>query len=469
MVSAPAMAFVTQPIIDRIRDGIEHGRAPTVITELKEHHPADIAEVLDQLRIEEAVLVYEALEEELAAEVLMELPEDKREAILGSYTGKEIAEEVIDQLDSDDAADVIADLSEEMQEEVLANIEDAGQREEIAELLTYDENTAGGLMAKELVKVNVGASMLDCVRELRKHGEDIDNVFQIHVVDDHGKLVGAIPLKKLITESLRTPVKDLYDPDTAVVSAHTDAEEVARLMEKYNLAVMPVVDDRHRLVGRITFDDVMDTIRKEETEDVQKMAGMEALEDSYMSSSWWEIVKKRVGWLIILFIGESFTATAMSFFEGQIAKAVVLALFVPLIISSGGNTGSQASTLIIRALALGDVSMREWWSVVKREFTVGLTLGSVLGIIGFLRVAVWSQFVDVYGEHWFEVGLAVGFSLLGVVLWGNLIGSLFPLVLKRLGRDPAVSSAPFVATVVDVTGLLIYFSIASLLLADILF
>lgn len=459
------MAFVTQPIIDRIRDGIEHGRAQTVLAELREHHPADIAEVLDHLRIEEAALVYEALDDELAADVLVELPEDKREAILGTYTGKEIAEEVIDQLDSDDAADVIADLPEAMQEEVMANIEDAGQREEIAELLTYDENTAGGLMAKELVKVNLGGSMLDCVRALREHGEDIDNVYQIHVVDDHGKLMGAISLKKLITASLRTPVRDVYDPDTAVVSAHTDAEEVARLMEKYNLAVMPVVDDRQRLVGRITFDDVMDTIRKEETEDVQKMAGMGALEDSYMSSSWLEIVKKRVGWLIILFIGESFTATAMSFFEDQIAKALVLALFVPLIISSGGNTGSQASTLIIRALALGDVTIREWWSVVKREFSVGLILGSVLGIIGFLRVAVWSQFVAVYGEHWLEVGLTVGISLLGVVLWGNLIGSLFPLILKRLGRDPAVSSAPFVATVVDVTGLVIYFGIASMLLA----
>ncbi len=411
------MAFVTQPIIDRIRDGIEHGRAHTVIAELREHHPADIAEVLDHLRIEEAALVYEALDDELAADVLVELPEDKREAILGTYTGKEIAEEVIDQLDSDDAADVIADLPEAMQEEVMANIEDAGQREEIAELLTYDENTAGGLMAKELVKVNLGGSMLDCVRALREHGEDIDNVYQIHVVDDHGKLMGAIPLKKLITVSLRTPVRDVYDPDTAVVSAHTDAEEVARLMEKYNLAVMPVVDDRQRLVGRITFDDVMDTIRKEETEDVQKMAGMGALEDSYMSSSWLEIVKKRVGWLII------------------------------------------------RALALGDVTIREWWSVVKREFSVGLILGSVLGIIGFLRVAVWSQFVAVYGEHWLEVGLSVGISLLGVVLWGNLIGSLFPLILKRLGRDPAVSSAPFVATVVDVTGLVIYFGIASMLLA----
>jgi magnesium transporter len=198
------------------------------------------------------------------------------------------------------------------------------------------------------------------------------------------------------------------------------------------------------------------------------MAGMEALEYSYSNSSLWEMVKARMGWLIVLFIGESFTATAMGFFEDQIAKAVVLALFVPLIISSGGNTGSQASTLIIRALALGDVTIREWWRIFKRELSVGLIMGTGLGIIGFGRVAVWAQFSDVYGPNWSGIGLAVGFSLLGVVVWGNLIGSLFPLVLKRLGLDPAVSSAPFVATVVDVTGLVIYFSIASFFLAGLL-
>lgn len=459
---------LSKSALDRIREGLEHGRLPAIVEELKELHPADIAEVLDHLRPHEATTIHEALGEELAAEVLLELPEDKREAILNTYTGKEIAEEVIDQLDSDDAADVIADLPEDKQEEVLANIEDAEQREEIAELLTYDEYSAGGLMAKELVKVSVDGSMRDCVKELRALGEDIDNPYVIYVVDQHDRLLGIIPLKKLLTTSLFKPVKDVYEPDFVSVQADEEAETAARLMEKYDLVALPVVDRRGRLIGRITIDDVVDVIREEETEDVQRMAGMEALEDSYMSSSWWEIVKKRVGWLIILFIGESFTATAMSFFEDQIAKAVVLALFVPLIISSGGNTGSQASTLIIRALALGDVTIREWWSVVKREFSVGLILGAVLGIIGFLRVVVWSQFVTVYGEHWLEVGLAVGFSLLGVVLWGNLIGSVFPLILKRFGRDPAVSSAPFVATVVDVTGLVIYFTVASLLLAGIM-
>jgi len=452
----------------RIQELVRLQHNDALLAEVSELHPADIALVLDRVDLDEARYIFDLLEAETAAEVITELPEDRRDALLGTLSAEEIAEEVIERLDSDDAADVIAELPDAMQQEVLANLDDGALKDEITELLSYAENTAGGLMAKELVKVNVSASMLDCVRELRKHGEDIENVYQVHVVDDHGKLVGAIPLKKLITESLRTPVKELYDPDTVAVKADTDVEEVARLMEKYNLAVMPVVDDRLRLVGRITFDDVMDSVRKEETEDAQKMGGMEALEYSYSNSSLWEMVKARTGWLVILLLGEGFTATAMSYFEDEIAKAVVLALFVPMIISSGGNTGSQASSLICRALAMGDVTTKEWWRIVKRESSVGLTLGVVLGVVGFLRVALYAQFTELYGPHWVSIGLAIGFSLMGVVIWGNFIGSSFPLILKRLGMDPAVSSAPFVATVVDITGLVIYFTIASLFLAGIL-
>lgn len=459
---------LSKPHLERIQEHIAEQRDTALLQEMVELHPADIAEVLDQLEAEDARYVFERLEPELAAEVILEVPEDRRDALLENYTGKEIAEELIEHIDSDDAADVIGELPDEMQEEVLANIEDREQKEEITELLTYDESTAGGIMAKELVKVNLHSTMLECVRQLRKHSDDIDNVYVVHVVDDHQKLVGTIALKQLLVTSLRTPVREVYEPDPISVKADTDAEEAARIMEKYDLIVLPVVDVHGRLVGRITIDDVVDTIREEETEDAQKMAGMEALEYSYSNSSLWEMVKARMGWLIVLFIGESFTATAMGFFEDQIAKAVVLALFVPLIISSGGNTGSQASTLIIRALALSDVTVKEWWRIFKRELSVGLIMGIGLGIIGFARVAIWSRFVDIYGPHWMGIGMAVGVSLLGVVVWGNLIGSLFPLLLKRLGLDPAVSSAPFVATVVDVTGLVIYFSIASFFLADLL-
>ena len=463
------MSFeLTDQGLERIQELVRLRHNDALLAEVSDLHPADIATVLDRVDLEEAHYIHELLDPEVAAQVITELPDDRREALLGGFSAEEIAEEVIEQLDSDDAADVIAELPEEKQQEVLDSIDDPELKSEITELLTYDGNTAGGLMAKELVKVNVGASMLDCVRELRKHGEHIDNIYQIHVVDDHGRFIGTIQLKQLITESLRSPVRDAYDPDAVAVKADTDVEEVARLMEKYNLAVMPVVDDRGRLVGRITFDDVMDSVRKEETEDAQKMGGMEALEYSYSNSSLWEMVKARAGWLVILLVGEGFTATAMSYFEDEIAKAVVLALFVPMIISSGGNTGSQASSLICRALAMGDVTTKEWWRIVKREMSVGITLGVVLGVVGFGRVAIYSQFTQIYGPHWVMIGLAIGFSLMGVVIWGNLIGSSFPLVLKRLGMDPAVSSAPFVATVVDITGLVIYFTIASLFLAGIL-
>lgn len=454
--------------LERIQEHIAQQRDEELLAAVNDIHPADIAEILDELELKEAQYLFERLEPELAVEVVLEVPEDRRDDLLGNYTGKEIAEELIEHFDSDDAADMLAELSVEVRDEVLANIEDSEQLKEINELLTYDENTAGGLMGKELVKVHAESSMLDCVRELREHADRIDDIYVILVVDDHDRLVGAIPLKALLTISLRTPVKDVYDPDVISVKAHEDVEEVNRLMEKYDLVMLPVTDDRGRLLGRITIDDVVDAIRDEETEDVQRMAGMEALDYSYSHSSLWDMVKKRSGWLVVLFIGESFTATAMGFFQDEISKAVVLAMFVPLIISSGGNTGSQASTLIIRALALGDITVKEWWRIFRREASVGLTLGVLLAVIGFVRVAVWSQFIDLYGPHWLMVGFIVSLSLVGVVLWGNLVGSLFPLLLKRFGMDPATSSAPFVATVVDVTGLVIYFSIASMFLRQIL-
>ena len=459
---------ISKANLERLKELVAQRGDAELLSAVDDLHPADIAEVLDNLDLIEAQYLFERLEPELAADVILEVPEDRREDLLGNYTGKEIAEELIEHIDSDDAADVIGELSDEVRDEVLANIGDSEQRSEITELLSYDEHTAGALMAKELVKVSADSSMLDCVRELREHAEHIDDVYVILVVDEHDRLVGSIPLKMLLTTSLRTPVREVYYPDVISVKAHEDVEEVSRLMEKYDLVMMPVTDDRGRLLGRITIDDVLDTIREEETEDAQRMAGMGALDYSYSNSSLWEMVKKRSGWLVVLFIGESFTATAMGYFEDQIAKAVVLALFVPLIISSGGNTGSQASTLIIRALAMGDITVNEWWRIFRRECSVGLILGMTLAVIGFLRVAVWSQFTSIYGPHWAEVGGVVAITLLGVVLWGNLVGSLFPLLLKRLGLDPATSSAPFVATVVDVTGLVIYFTFASFFLRHVL-
>ncbi|MBL0328304.1 MAG: magnesium transporter [Bacteroidetes bacterium] len=383
------------------------------------------------------------------------------------FTSKEIAEH-IDNMDSDDAADVIAELPDAVQDEVLSHMEDSEQASDIVELLNYDENTAGGLMATELVRVHVNSNAIECVREIREQADNVENIYAIYVVDDDEKLVGLLHLKKLIVSSTRSRVSEIYDPKVISVKTNTDAEEVANLMDKYNLVVLPVVDALGRLVGRITIDDIVDVRREEETEDLQKMAGMEALDEPYMNVSIWGILKKRAGWLVILFLGETLTVTVMGFFENEIAKVVILSLFVPLIISSGGNTGSQASTLVIRALALGEITIRNWWTIIQREIKVGFILGLILGVIGFLRVAVWSQFTPIYGPHWREIAFTVGTSLVGVVLWGNIIGSLFPLILKRFGFDPAVSSAPFVATLVDITGLIIYFSVASLLLGSVI-
>ncbi len=458
---------VTNEYLEKLRAAIEHNEVKYLTKLIKSLHPADLAEVLNHLELPEAKRLYNFLDEETASEVLVELDEDVREKILESLSSKEIAEN-IDNLSTDEAADVIAELPDEKQDEVLSMLEDEEQASDIADLMKYEEGTAGAIMDTEFVAVNVHGNMFECVRQFRKHAGDLEQVYGVYVVDDDFKLLGTISIKKILTGSLRAKIENVYDKTIASVKTGMDAEEAAKLMEKYDLTYVPVVDHLGRLVGRITIDDALDVIREEETEDVQKMAAVEALEEPYMSTPFLEMIKKRAGWLIVLFIGESFTATAMGFFQSKIEKAVVLALFVPLIISSGGNTGSQASSLIIRALALGEITVREWWNIVRKEIRHGLALGVILGIIGFLRVAIWSAFVNVYGEHWLLVGLAVGISLIGVVLWGNMVGSIFPIFLKKVGLDPAVSSAPFVATFVDVTGLVIYFTVATLFLRGIL-
>jgi len=450
---------LTPNYLELLRDAIHVSDHKFIAQQLKDLHPPDIAEILNELDLEEAKYLYTLLDEEEAGKILVEMEDDKREKFLASLTSKEIAEH-IDNLDSDDAADVIAELPDEVQDEVLSHMEDSEQASDIVDLMNYDENSAGGLMATELVCVHVEGTVRSCVRELRKQAEEVKHIYTIYVVDGNNKLLGLLSLKNLLTTSLSAKVRDVYNPDIISVKTNTAAEEVSKIMEKYDLVVLPVIDSLGKLVGRITIDDIVDVIREEETEDVQKMGGMEALDEPYMSISLYGMLKKRLGWLVVLFIGESLTATAMSFFENQIEKAVVLALFVPLIISSGGNTGSQVSTLIIRALSLGEITIQEWWAILRRELKIGLALGIMLGIIGFLRVAIWSAFVNTYGPHWMMVGACVGTSLIGVVLWGNIIGSLFPILLKKLGLDPAVSSAPFVATMVDVTGLIIYFTVA---------
>jgi magnesium transporter len=286
----------------------------------------------------------------------------------------------------------------------------------------------------------------------------------VYVLDDDGRLLDDVRVRRFLLSPLDRQVRDLLDGNFTTLGPMDDRETALALFRRFDRVALPVTDAQQKLIGIVTADDMLDVADEEATEDIQKLGGTEALDEPYTTIALSRMLKKRASWLIVLFIGEMLTATAMSYFEGEIARAVVLALFVPLVISSGGNAGSQAATLVIRALALGEFRLRDWWQVMRRELVVGGLLGLILGAIGFLRIAVWAQFTDLYGPHWVLVAATVGVALAGIVAWGSIIGSMLPLVLKRLGLDPATSSAPFVATLVDVTGLVIYFTVAVFIL-----
>jgi magnesium transporter len=331
-------------------------------------------------------------------------------------------------------------------------------------LLGYPEGSIGRLMTPDFIAVHDDWTVKEVLDHVREFGRDSETLNVIYVVDERGKLIDDLRMREFLLRPFEAKVSDFRDRLFVALKVNDSQEEALNAFRKYDRAALPVVDSRDVLVGIVTSDDMLDVAEEEATEDIQKFGGMEALDEPYMRISLLRMVRKRAGWLIILFLGEMLTASAMGYYEGEIAKAVVLALFLPLIISSGGNSGSQASTLIIRAMALGEVTLRDWFRVMRKEIMAGLLLGAVLGAIGFMRVAVWSQFSSIYGPHWMLVAITVGLALVGVVLWGSISGSMLPFILRRVGADPATSSAPFVATLVDVTGLIIYFSIALLIM-----
>ncbi len=331
-------------------------------------------------------------------------------------------------------------------------------------LLDYGEHSVGRLMTPDYVVVRREWTMRHVLDHIRAHGRDSETLNVIYIVDDQNTLIDDLRIREILLAPLHTRVADLMDNKFVALVVTDDKKKAVEIFRKYDRTALPVVDTHGRLAGIVTLDDVIDVAEEEATREIQKFGGQEALDDPYMSTTLIAMVRKRASWLVILFVGEMFTATAMGFFEKQIERAVVLALFVPLIISSGGNSGSQAATLIIRALALGEVSLSDWWRVMRREIVAGLLLGTILASIGFVRIAAWNSVSHLYGPHWFLVALTVSLSLIGIVLWGSLTGSMLPFLLQRMGFDPATSSAPFVATLVDVTGLIIYFSVAIVLL-----
>jgi magnesium transporter len=365
----------------------------------------------------------------------------------------------------DDAVDVIQATPLDRREPLLRELDDTTRRE-VQALLAYAEDDAGGLMNPRFARVRPEMTIDEAIRYLRRQTrEKVETLYYTYVLDPQQHLLGVVSLRQLFQSPPDKLVEDVMVRDLITVSEDTDQEAVGRLFASQSLMAIPVVDAEQRMKGLVTVDDIVQVVQEEATEDIQKVGGMEALDAPYFEVGFLAMLKKRAGWLLVLFVGEMLTATAMGYFEDEIARAVVLALFVPLIISSGGNSGSQATTLIIRSLALNEVRLRDWWRVARREVLAGMALGAILGTVGIVRILVWQQFFGSYGDHFVLVALTVGFSLLGVVTWGTVSGSMLPFALRRLGFDPASASAPFVATLVDVSGLVIYFTVASVLLS----
>ena len=412
------------------------------------------SKIISNMSIHRAASVFKILDFSTQKAIIQELPPYK-------------TAELLNELPADDRTAFLEELPSEVVKELIRLL-DPEERKITLSLLGYPDGSVGRLMTPDYIAVQVDWTMGEVLEHIRKEGKHSETIDVIYVVNDRGEFVDDMRIREILLADPSKVVEEIIDYRFITLNVN-DAQEVANQIFKMNNRVaLPVVDDKNILLGIVTIDDVLWVANEEFSEDMQKIGGTEALDEPYLEIPIAKLFKKRVVWLIVLFLGEMLTASAMGYFEDEIAKAVVLALFVPLIISSGGNSGSQASTLIIQAMAVGEITLTDWWKVLRREIVSGTLLGLVPGLIGFFRVIVWNSIFHTYGDHSIMIGLTVGFSLIGVVLWGTITGSMLPIFLKKLGADPATSSAPFVATLVDVTGLLIYFSLAFLLMQGIL-
>lgn len=425
------------------------------LTELYEAWPV--------LSPEERVEGFELLQRDDAEELFLQLgPRDQAQLILALPPAERRL--WIRLLAPDEAVDVIQEAARDDREGLLSLLDDK-TRSEVKGLLDYAEEQAGGLMNPRYARLRPHMSVDEAVSFLRRDARDrAHTVYYAYVIDPEERLLGVVSFRDLLTTSGDKRLQEVMRTDIITAPDHLDQEALSHLFARHNLQMIPVVDSERRIKGVVTLDDIIDVVQEEATEDIQKIGGMEALEAPYLQIPLWHMIRKRAGWLAALFLGEMLTATAMGHYEAEIARAVVLALFVPMIISSGGNSGSQASTLVIRAMALRELRLRDWWRVIHREVATGLALGSILAVIGLVRILLWQGLFQVYGEHYLLVAFTVAFSLIGVVLWGTVAGSTLPFILRLLGFDPASASAPFVATLVDVTGLIIYFTVAEMVL-----
>jgi magnesium transporter len=424
--------------------------------------PEELVSLCDEIELEEAVPVFKAIDRERAFLTFENLEVNQQISLLDILPNR-LLSLILNDMSADDRTALLEELDPEHLNQLL-QILTLREKQIAISLLGYPEDSIGRLMTPDYLTVREHWTVKEVLNHIRENGEGSETLDIIYVVDQKGFLLDDLKIGELLLSPVDTKVSDIMDGKKVSLLVTDDEEGAISVFKEFNRVALPVTDAQGKLLGIITIDDVLELSEKEDTEDIQKIGAVEALEDPYMEVPVHTMIKKRAPWLVILFLGELLTASAMGYFEDEIAKAVVLALFIPLIVSSGGNTGSQAATLIIRAMALGEVTIKDWFRIMRRELVSGIMLGVMLGVLGFTRVAFWSVFTNIYGEHWLYIALTIGFSLAGVVLWGTLMGSMLPLLLKRLGADPATSSAPFVATLVDVTGLLIYFSIATMLL-----
>jgi magnesium transporter len=438
----------------------------------REWAPADVAEVIVDLPEDEQVIIFRLLPHDLAADVFEYLDLDAQQKLLRAMAHEQVVG-ILNEMAPDDRTALLEELPSAAARQLIRLLTPEERRIATA-LLGYPEDSVGRLMTPDFVAVHEDWTVQQVLDYVREHGSDRETLNFVYVVDDRGKLIDDVRMREFLLRPLTAKVNEIRDQTFGALNVTDSQQDALNVFRKYDRAALPVVDSNGVLVGIVTADDMLDVAEEEATEDIQKFGGMEALEEPYMRIPLWRMVRKRAGWLIILFLGEMLTATAMANYQEELAKALVLALFLPLIVSSGGNSGSQASTLMIRAMALGEVTLRDWWRVMGREVQAGLALGAILGVIGVVRVAIWAIVGEhylhrqPYGPHWPLVALTVGISLVGVVIWGTLSGSMLPFLLRRIGADPATSSAPFVATLVDVTGLIIYFSIALVIMRGVM-
>jgi magnesium transporter len=426
----------------------------------------EIADIIEHLSSPDDVTVFRILPHDLSTDAFEYLDPDKQRHMIEALAKeKERLVELLNDLSPDDRTALLEELPGPVAQKLL-NMLSPEERAVAIKLLGYPEDSIGRLMTTDYVAVRPEWTVQRTLDHIRRFGKQSETLNVIYVVDSNWRLLDQLRIREILLANPQTQIADLMDERFTALKATDDQESAIAIFRDYDHTALPVTDTQGVLLGIVTIDDIWDVAEEEVTEDIHKIGGLEALDEPYINAPIWTVIKKRAKWLVVLFLGEMLTASAMGHFEEEIAKAVVLAIFVPLIISSGGNTGSQATTLIIRAMAVGEITLRDWWRVMGREMLSGLSLGAMLGAVGMTRVILWQHIFGLYGEHWFMIALTVGLSLVGVVLWGTLSGSMLPLIMKRFGADPAVSSAPFVATLVDVTGVVIYFSLAALLLSE---